>query len=892
MPGKFSEIARRIQMLFRREQFHRDLDEEMRLHLELREQEQREAGLSPEAAHTAARKNFGNTLALREASHESWGWSWLEHLGQDLRYAFRMLRKSSGFTAVAVLTLALGIGANTAIFSVVNAVLFRPLPIRDPGRVVVLHDQLPNLNLPRTAVSPPQFRDYSAHTNVFESTAAFLRINRNLTGAGEPQRFLVMGATASLFPLLGVRLILGRTFTAAEERYGGPHVVLLSEALWKGMFGGVRSAIGKRVQLDGESYEVIGVLPEKVEILYPETQLWIPMALPPQAFSEEHEGDLCCTMLARLRSGVTLEQARAVMAADAAHIRASAPPEIAGMLDSFRIEVRPLTEEEVGDVRQPLYLLLGAVLLVLLIACANIANLLLARGSARSREMAIRATIGAGRRRIIAQLLTESVLLSLTGGALGLLMAWWGITALVRFAPASLPHANTIQIDLTVLGFTFVVSMLAGIFFGLAPATRASKIDLSDALKESGRTGSSFGGRQGLRRALILSEVALTFILLVSSGLLLRSFAELLNVNPGFDPTNVLTMRISPSQQADAAHVASFSTVLLDRVSAIPGVLRAALAGDPPFMGTGNSIFAIRDYHPGPNDPKPHADNVSATPDYFAAMRIPLLRGRTFTETDMLGGGEVKQGSVVVIDEALAERFWPDKDAVGKQLGWDNKGPWATIIGVIGTVRNSSLATESKGTIYFPSYDPGMSLVVRTASDPRPLSGAIRAQVESLDPSQAVYEVKTMSERVAESVEQQRFAADLLVLFAALALVLAAVGLYSVTAYIVTQRTHEVGIRMAIGAQPKDVLQLILGGDAKLILAGVCIGIAGALALAQLMRSLLFGISAIDPLTFIAAAISARRRRHHPRDSNRVGVGAGLSRPHSRREIEMQDRAA
>ena len=848
-----------LTQLFSRRRLYGDLSAEIEEHLNEKIDELVAGGMSRAEATRTARREFGNVTLLEERSREIWQWPQIETFFADIRFALRMLRKSPGFTAVAVLTLALGIGANTAIFSVVNAILLRPLPIHDPGRVVVLHDQVPKANLPRAGVSPLQFRDYSRHTNVFESTALLIEKNLDLTGAGQPQRLLAMRATASLFPLLGIRPILGRTFTAAEDTYGNGHVVLLSEGLWKGIFGGARNAIGKRVQLDDESYEVIGVLPEKLQILYPHIQLWIPIALPPRAFTEDERWTITCTMLARLRSAVTLGQARAVMATDAAEIRENANEkhkQHAGILEGFGIEVRPLMAEEIGNVRQPLYLLLSAVLLVLLIACANVANLLLARGSVRSREMAIRAAIGAGRRRIIAQLLTESVLLSLTGGALGLLLAWWGITALIRFAPASLPHAGTIRLDPVVLGFTCAVSMLAGIFFGLAPAMRASKIDLSGALKESGRSDSSSGGRQGLRRALILSEIALTFILLVSSGLLLRSFAKLLNVNPGFDPTNVLTMRISPSgQPGRSAHVAAFSSALLERVSALPGVRHAALAVEPPLMNGGDSIFAIRDYHPGPNDPQPHADTVYATPDYFATMRIPLLRGRTYTQAEMLMQDSVQKSSVVVIDEALAKRFWPGKDAVGKQLGWDNNGPWATIIGVVGTVRNSNLATESKGTIYFPSYYSGMTLVVRTVSDPRPLAGAIREQVQSLDPSQAVYEVKTMSERVAESVEQQRFAATLLALFAALALVLAAVGLYSVMAYIITQRTHEIGIRMAIGAQPEDVLQFILGGGAKLILVGLCVGIAGAFALAQLMRSLLFGISAIDPLTFIAAAI-------------------------------------
>ena len=843
------EFARRLAMLFRRRKFDGDMDEEIRLHLELREKELAADGFPIEQAHTTARKNFGNALALREASHDSWGWACLEHLAQDLKFAFRMLRKSPGFTVVAVLTLALGIGANAAIFSVVNAILLHPLPIRDPGRVVVLHDQLPGLNLPRTPVSSPEFHSYSAHRNIFESTALVVGRSLNLTGVGQPQHLLAMRATASLFPLLGIHPILGRTFTTAEDTYGNGHVALLSEALWKGMFGGSRNAVGKRVQLDGESYEIIGVLPEKLEILYPRTELWIPMAFSPQAFSEQNEGDLCCMMLARLRSGVTLKQARSVMAVDAAHVRASASREFASILASFRIEVRPLTEEEVGDVRQPLYLLLGAVLFVLLIACANVANLLLARGSGRSREMAVRAAIGAGRRRIISQLLTETVLLSLLGGALGLLLAWWGIIALIHFAPADLPHANTIHLDPLVLGFAFVVSMLAGIFFGLAPAIRASRINLSGSLKESTRSLVPLRSR-GLRSVLVFCEVALTVVLLVGAGLLLRSFAKLLDVNPGFDPANILTMRLSPSRQGNAAQAMAFSRELLTRVSSMPGVTRAALAGEPPLMNPGNSIFVIRDYHAGASTPQPHADNVTTSPGYFAALGIPLLHGRVYTDEDIQANNPV-----VVVDQALADRFWPGQNTLGKQIGFDSKGPWSTVIGVVGTVRSHALATESKGTLYFPGYYQGMSLVIRAASNPGALAGAIRAQVQALDPSQAVYEVKTMSDRVTESVAQQRFAAALLALFAGLALVLAAVGLYGVLAYMVAQRTHEIGVRMALGAKQRDILRLVIGQGLALAVIGVAIGIVAAFGLTRLMASLLYGVSATDPLTFAGVSL-------------------------------------
>jgi putative ABC transport system permease protein len=863
MPEWKPEILRRLAPLNLAPTREAEIIEELSQHLEDRYQELVRGSETPESAQRAALEELrGEDLlarSLRPVERNLYREpiapgrdvaNFFSGVIQDIRFALRMLRKSPGFTAVAILTLALGIGANTAIFSVVNAILLRPLPIRDPSRVIVIHENFPKLNLFHTPVDPPGFRKYSAHTNIFESTALLIDKNLNLTGTGQPQRLLAMRASASLLPLLGVRPILGRTFTAAEDSYGAGHVVLLSEALWKGIFGGSPSAIGKHVQLNDESYEIIGVLPEKLQILYPHVQLWVPIAFSPKAFSPEEQGVLCCEMLARLRSNVTLQQAQSVMNVDAAREAASAPPQISPFLAGFGIEARSLTEDEVGDVRRPLYLLLGAVLLVLLIACANVANLLLARGTSRSREMAIRAAIGAGRRRIVAQLLTESVLLSLAGGALGLLFAWWGVTGLIHFAPASLPHSSTIHPDPTVLAFTLAVSMLAGIFFGLAPALQASEINLSDALKESVRFASSSHRGHGLRRALILSEIALTFVLLVGSGLLLRSFAKLLDVNPGFDPANILSMRISPSKQSNAAQAAAFSRTLLQRVSALPGVLHAALAGEPPLMNPGNSIFLIRDYHSSANAPQPHADTITTSPGYFETMGIPLLLGRVYTEEDLQANRHV-----VVVDDALAKRFWPGQGAIGKQIGFDSKGPWTTIIGVVGTVRSHTLAAESKGTLYFPGYYSGMSLVVRTATDPRPLASAIRAQVEAVAPTDAVYDLKSMSDRVAESVAQQRFASALLALFAALALVLAAVGLYSVMAYLVTQRTHEIGVRMALGAQHRDVLSLIVGQGIRLALLGVVLGLAIAFGLARLMSSLLFGISASDPATFASVAL-------------------------------------
>src|SRR6266566_9394632 len=476
--------------------------------------------------------------------------------------------------------------------------------------------------------------------------------------------------------------------------------------------------------------------------------------------------------------------------------------------------------------------------------------------------------MGAARGRIVTQLLTESLLLAVLGGALGLLIAEWGCQLLIRMAPANLLCGTAIGLDPVVLLFTLTVSIVVGVLFGLAPALEASRRDLAGALKEGGRGTPEASGRQGLRRALVISEIALAIVLLICSGLLLRSFEKLLEVKPGFDPTNVLTAQLSlpRTKYTDEAKVASFSDALLARVSSLPGVLHAAMADQPPLTpGTDNSVFSIRDYHPGPKDPQPHADTIYTTPDYFAAMRIPLLQGRTYLESEMRPNrGPIGEGSVVVIDEALAKIFWGRESALGKQLGWGDKGPWATIVGVVGTVRSDDLAEESKGTIYFPYRTGGMTLVARTASDPRPFAETLREQVQATDPDQPVYDIKTMSERVQASLERRRFAAMLLAMFAALAFVLALIGLNGVVAYLVTQRTHEIGIRMALGARRGDVLRLVVSQALVMAVSGVAAGTVAAALATRLLASQLFGVHPLDAETFlvvsgllIAAALAA-----------------------------------
>jgi len=837
--------------LFSKQRVEQDLSEEVSAYLGLLIESKMTEGFDPAEARRQALIELGGIEQVKESVREVRMGHYLETLLQDLRFAGRMLFKHPGFSLVAILTLSLGIGATTAIFSVVNAVLLRQLPISDPQRVAVIHDQLPRLNLPRSQVSALQYLDYSSQTDVFESAAALSQRGLNLTGVDVPQRLQTARATASFFPLLGINPLVGHLFTAAEDKFGNQHVALLSYGTWKRLFAADPAVLGRSLQLDGEGYEVIGVIPAGIEELYPGIDVWIPMGFSPRELSEERRWSLAYTMLARLKPDVGFEQAQAAMSGLAQHVTGDRP-------DDFNIEVRPLMEERVSDVRGPLYILLCAVVVVLLISCANIANLLLARASVRSREMAIRAALGAGRRRILRQLLTESLLLGMTGGALGVGFAAWGTRALIAIAPADLPRISEARLDARVLCFTLVLSLVSGIVFGLMPALAASKTDLVSSLKESGRSDTASPSRQRLRQVLVVAEVSLAVVLLISAGLLLRSFARLLEVSPGFDSHNVLTLRLSLSraQYSDSTQVAGFLNAALERISATPGVKHAAVAFQPPFTSGGdNSVFAIRGRQAGPDDPEPHADYLYVTWDYFRAIGIPLLKGRLFELSDMRTQGPIGEGSAIIIDEALAKRFWPDREPLGANIGWGNEGPWGTIVGVVGTVHTKDLIEESKGTIYFPSYFGSATLVVRTADDPRSLAETIREQVLAVDANQPLYDILTMDERLAGSLEARRFAVTLLGVFAALALLLAAIGLYGVIAYLVTQRRHEIGIRVALGATGVDVLKLVLKQAIQLALIGVAIGLVAAFALTRLLASLLFGVSATDPLTFASICV-------------------------------------
>ncbi|HZI61497.1 MAG TPA: ABC transporter permease [Pyrinomonadaceae bacterium] len=768
---------------------------------------------------------------------------------RDIRYGARMLIRKPGFTIVAVLTLALGIAATTATFTVVDAVLLRKLPVTDPDRVVVIHNQLPKINLPRSPVSAPHYLDYSRQTDAFESTGAFITRNVNLSGVSVPERLQAGRVTATFFPTLGINPAAGRFFNPEEDRIGSERVVVLSTELWKRLFSSNSSALGSSIQLNADHYQVIGVAPEAVQEMYPSVDLWIPMAFTPRELSEERRLSLAYTMIARLKPGTTIAQAQNIMTGVASNSGAKDP-------DIFNIEVRSITDEYVSDVRRPLFVLLCAVIAVLLISCANVANLLLARATVRGHEIAVRAALGAGRSRIVRQLLTESLLIALIGGVFGVVLAVWGTKALLALAPSDLPRLTAVQVDLRVLLISLGVSLLCGVIFGLVPALTASKTDLVSSLKESERTDS--GTRQWLRRTFVVAEVALALVLLISAGLLVRSFGKLLDVRPGFDPQNVLTLRVQlPGAQYDkATKVASFYDQVVTRVSGLPGVQHVGAAYQTPFTpGADNSIFHIRGRQAGPGEPPPHADYAFVSADYFATIGQPIVQGRGFQPSDMRAGNYFAPNSVAIIDEELARRFWPNGDALGGGLSWGKEGPWATIVGIAKTAQIKDLAVQSKGTFYLPAYVPMSTLVVRTVGDPKPLAGAIRDQVLAIDPNQPVFDVKTMEERVAVTLERRRFAVVLLGIFSGLALLLAAIGLYGVLAFAVSQRTREIGIHMALGARTRDVLLMVIRQGMALVVIGVVLGMAGAYAVTRTIRSLLFEVGATDPLTFVLVSV-------------------------------------
>jgi len=851
------EILRRLATLVHRDRFRRELHEEIQHHLDLKTQSGIKSGLAPDQARSAAQLEFGNSLLVREQGRDAWGWLWIDRLGQDLRYGLRQLRRSPGFTLVAVLTLALGVGANAVIFSAVNAVILHPLPFKDADGILtpwVTANQGVIFSGPAT-VCGPDYREWQKKTDVFAEIAGFSGRTANLTGRGVPERLIGTQVTASLLPLLRLTPAFGRAFSAADEQPAKARVVLLSDRLWRSRFGSDRGVLGKPVRLDDQFYTIAGVMPPGVD--FPnESDFWVPLVPGSDCHNAEAQ------MLVRLRPGVPLNGARSEAAVlDAAlNQRNHRAP-------GATITLLPLREEVASDLRTPLLVLSGAVGLVLLIACVNIANLLLARSASRQREIAIRSALGAGRARIARQMITESMMLGGLGGALGLLLARGGCPLLAEAAsrlpqsffgsPAAAQRLAAAGIDIWVLGFTLGISLLTGLLFGLAPAWRGSSPGLADSMKH--RTAESWGARGRFQDVLVAGEVALALIVLVGAGLLIRSFLALVRVDPGFTPEHVLTANLSlpETRYPRPAAMIAFEHQALDRLQALPGLRSAGLIFGLPLgeMNIQGDVTVEGAAPPPPGAPPLIPSKHIVGGDYFRAAGIPLVSGRPFD-----GHDNAASPHVLVISHSLARQLWPHDDPLGKHIdpGFGDAG-WYTVVGVAGDVKQVGLEESASPAIYLP-YEQSpvpflmadMTLVVRTASDPLSAAPDVRRAIESVDPELPLFDVASMEQRVYRSVSEPRLNTALLAIFAALALILATVGIYGVMSYMVTQRTREIGLRMALGAGRGEVLRGVLAQGARRAIAGIAIGLLGSLILTRFLSTLLFGVRATDPVTFVA----------------------------------------
>ncbi len=781
----------------------------------------------------------------------------METLWQDLGYGVRMLFKNLRFTVVAVLSLAIGIGATTAIFSVTNALLLRPLPYKDADTLVILWNRSPGLNVVQDWFSPGQYLDLKAENKVFEQVAATIDSSFNLTGQGPAERVEGARVSSSLFPLLQTQAIMGRVFTPDEDEQGKPTVAILSHGFWQRRFAGDTQIVGKTLSLNGNPVEIVGVMPQDFtlnqevmptvnKISNAEMLLSLPMGEGKRTTRTNEDYNI----FGRLRPGVTFTQAQADVDRIVSGMKQQYPqnyPPSSG----FMISVVPLLQQVVGDVRRPLLILLGAVGFVLLIACANVANLQLARAAVRQKEIAVRAAVGAGRLRIIRQLLTESVLLSVLGGLLGLLLAVIAVRALQVFAANTLPRLGEIHVDGRVLAFTFLLSLATGILFGLAPALRASRVDLNGVLKDGGRS-SAGRGHHRVRNLFVVIEVALSLVLLIGAGLLVRTYQQIHNASPGFNAQNVLSFRLSlPNSKYKGPAVTNFYKQLVERIKGLPGVEAAGTSYSLPMSSVALAWgpITIEGYVPKNSADFIMSNERFVSPGYFPAMGVPLVNGRLFDQRDIKGAAET-----VIVNENLAQRFWPNQDPIGKRLERGDEEPWRTVIGVVRDTKEFSVDNEPPISIYHPHEQfpiATMFVVVHTSSDPRAVIPAIKKEIGALDPELPAFEFKTMEQRLSDSLARRRFATFLLGVFAVVALVLAAIGIYGVMAYSVSQRTQEIGIRMALGAQPGKIALLVVKQSLLIVTLGTVIGLAGAFALTRVMSSLLYGVSATDLKTFM-----------------------------------------
>jgi putative ABC transport system permease protein len=852
--GWWSELKYLVRKLDRR-RAERELEEEIRAHLEMETWEKINDGHSPEEARYAARRAFGSVAVATEDSRAWWGLGMLGELWRDLRYGARMMLKNPGFTLVAVITLALGIGMNTAIFSVVYSVLLRPLPYSAPEKLMAVSSIRPQRDSFRGPVSAPDFVDWRAQNRVFDEMSAYAFNGFTLTGSDMPELLNGLIVSANFFQTLGVKPQFGRAFMPEEEEAGRNRVAVLSHDLWRRRFGADPNLVGKAVNLNGESYIVVGVTPN--DFRFAPVDIYTPLTFTAEEMSDMARGSHFLNVIARLKADVTLEQAKTDIENISRRIERQYPVTNTGKYGA----VIPYQQDIVSDIRPSLLVLLGAVSFVLLIACANVANLLLARAASRQREIAVRTALGASRWRIVRQLLSESVALSLVGGGLGLLLAYWGVGVLIRATPSNIadftPGWRQIGINLQALSFTLLISFLTSIVFGLAPALQASRPDLTDALKESGKSSAGHK-RQRARKILVIAQMALALVLLIGAGLLIKSFQRLQQVTLGFNPSHVFMANVGlvNSKYRESPQQISFYKQVLQRVEKSPGVISAAIVTLPPFSVNSDRVFTVAGQPEPAPDTIPVANYRVISPQYFGALEIPLVRGRAFTEQDVAGAP-----GVVIINEALAHRFFPNEDPIGKQIKlgrYMEANPLHTVVGIVGNIKHRGLDSEFEPEFYYPYSQTPMrfsSIVVRTQGDPLSLTTAVRNAVLEVDKELPIVRPRTMEMAISNSVTQRRLNMILLGIFGALALALAAVGIYGVMAYTVAQRAREIGIRMALGARRSDVLKSVVGQGMSLAASGGVIGLAGAFLLTRLMETLLFGVEPTDPATFGGIAL-------------------------------------
>jgi predicted permease len=854
-----------VNRLFGKGKREEELEEEVQGHLKMAAQERVEKGEAGEEAKRAARREFGNVGLVKEVTRDVWGWQSLDRLIQDLRFGVRMITKTPGFTAVAVLTLALGIGANTALFSVVNGVLFNPLPYPEPEQLVTLHESKPNFEA--GSISFPNFRDWRKDNTTFSMLGISRGNSFTLTGSGEAEQVRVQFVSTDFLPMLGVEPVIGRLFEEGEDEFGASPIVLISAGFWNRKFGSARDVIGKGLTLDGRSYTIVGVVPANFNLqigAFRASELYVPIGQWTNPALHIRMAGLGIHGIGRLKPGVTIQQARSDMARVTEHLAEAYPDADKGI----GATLFPLKEQMVGDdVQRLLLVLLAAVGFVLLIACVNVANLMMARSMGRDREFAVRAALGAGRGRIVRQLLTESMLLALAGGGLGLTLAAWGTKVALQHLPSGLPRASEVGMDWKVLLFTAGIVLLCGMLFGLVPALRISKPNLQETLKEGSRGAG--GGKQRAQGAFVVAEMAMALVLLIAAGLMIRSLNALWSVNPGFDSHNVLAFGVSlPSSMRDANPDAIRAALreVQSKVSAASGVQAMSLSWAAVPLSTDDEELFWMEGQPKPASESDMSWAISyvVQEDYLKVMGIPLHRGRFFTAQDREGSQHV-----IVIDDVFARKFFGDQDPIGKRLNLVSLGGTAEIVGVVGHVKQWGLDSDDKQALraqLYSSYlqapdqimklsSSGTGAMVRIEGNKEVAAGAIRKALKEISNETLMVSVQTMEEIISDTLAARRVSMIVLCVFAALALGLASLGIYGVISYLVGQRTREIGIRMALGAKQRDVLRQVLGESMKMTLAGMFIGFLAALGLTRLMANLLFGVSATDPLTFAGVGI-------------------------------------